>query len=117
MAIIAAMALIGVRVFSLVAVFISLKGKAQILFFCNKSAATFFQICLAKRASFSDFAPSSETPGGYVGRAGLPDVASGSFKRPGEVGRSQTVQPMIAAVAPGNRHSWCSRCFVVQPRS
>jgi hypothetical protein len=38
---------------SLAAVFISLKGKAQILFFCHKSPATFSQICLAKRASFS----------------------------------------------------------------
>src|SRR5260370_42178872 len=72
MAIIATMALIGLRGLSLVAVFISSKGKAQIPFFCHKSAATFFQICLAKRASFS-LVP------------GLPDVASGSFKRPGEV--------------------------------
>jgi|SRR5580704_17023779 hypothetical protein len=53
MAIIATMALIGVRGLSLVAVFISLKGKAQIPFFCHKSAATFSQICLAKPASFS----------------------------------------------------------------
>ena len=58
MAIIATMALIGVRGLSLVAVFISLKGKAQIPFSCYKSAATFSQICLAKRAAFSDFARS-----------------------------------------------------------
>jgi hypothetical protein len=102
MAIIATMALIGVRVLSLVAVFISLKGKAQILFFCYKSAATFSQICLAKPASFS-LVP------------GLPDVASGSFKRPGEVWAfsndpDNDCGSCAGIVIPGARGVlWCSR--------